>query len=203
LSAKVVVNASIVPALDQRSSAGPGNLMSDKLEFVICPPDCFIGQQRQTEVCRTFDPQPCYSLESMLVDTRVYFKLAQIVFGALCLLSAGQIVGACPRPLAIAVDQSATAVNTNCDSSQTDGAKLPTHGPPRSNVPHSVEVASAPTLKQVSWTAPLVDQLAAEIVQAFSHYKPTGQRAGNLWAPSSYSSVIVTDSSGRAPPRQS
>ena len=139
----------------------------------------------------------------MFVDTRLYSKSACIIFGVLCLLCTDQIVNACSRPLATLVDQSATAVNTQSESSQAGAAKLPTHRPPSSNIPHSVEVASASTLKHVSWEPQLVHQLAAETVQAFELDNLTDQRAGNPRAPSSYSSVIVSDSSGRSPPRQS
>lgn len=130
----------------------------------------------------------------MWVDTRLNSKSARIILCVLCLLCAGQIVSACPR--------SATAANTQCESSQAGAAKLPTHKPPRSNVPHTVEVASAPTLKQVSWEPQLVHQLAVEIVQAFQLDNLTEQRAENLRPPSSYSPVIVSDSSGRSPPSQ-
>src|SRR6187397_515467 len=95
----------------------------------------------------------------MLLDTRLNSKSARIILCVLCLLCAGQIVSAVPR--------SATAVNTQCESSQAGAAKLPTNRLPSSNVPHSVEVAFAPTLKQVSWEPQLVHQLPAEIVQAF------------------------------------
>ena len=121
----------------------------------------------------------------------------------LCLLCSDQFVSACSRPLATLVDQSATAVNTQSESSQAGAAKLPTHRPPGSNIPRSVEVASASTLKHVSWEPQLVHQLAAESVQAFELDNLTDQRAGNLRAPSSYLSVIGFDSSGRSPPRQS
>ena len=131
----------------------------------------------------------------MLVDTRLYSKATRIILGVLCLLCTGQIVSALPR--------SATEVHTQSESSQIGAAKLPTHKPPRSNVPHTVEVASAATLKQVSWEPQLVHQLAVEIVQAFQLDNLTEQRAENLRPPSSYSPVIVSDSSGRSPPRHS
>jgi len=130
-----------------------------------------------------------------LLDTRLNSKSARIILCVLCLLCAGQIVSAVPR--------SATAVNTQCESSQAGAAKLPTNRLPSSNVPHSVEVAFAPTLKQVSWEPQLVHQLPAEIVQAFELHNLTEQRAGNLRPPSSDSSVIVSESSGRSPPSQS
>jgi len=140
----------------------------------------------------------------MLVNsTKPCYKLARIIFGLLCLLCTDQIVSASSSTLANLVDQSATAVNTQYQSSRTDAAKLPTHKRPKSNVPHSVEVASAPTLKRVSWEPQLQPQLAAEIVQTFELNELTDQRAGNILAPSSYSSVIVSDSSGRSPPRRS
>jgi hypothetical protein len=128
----------------------------------------------------------------MLVAT-LYSKSARIILGVLCLLFAGQIVRAYPR--------SATADNTQSKSFQTGASKLPTKKQPGSNVP--VEVASATTLKQVSCEPQLVDQLAAEIVQAFQlDNLITAQRAANLRPPSNDSSVIVSDSSGRSPPRQ-
>ena len=135
------------------------------------------------------------TLDEMLVDTRLYSKWARLILGVLCLLCTGQIVSASQR--------SATEVHTQSASSQAGAAKLPTHKLPSSNVPHSVEVAFGPTLKQVSREPQLVHQLAAEIVQAFQLDNLTEQRAENLRPPSSYSPVIVSDSSGRSPPRHS
>jgi len=95
-----------------------------------------------------------------------------------------QIVSACSRPLATLVDQLASATDTQSDSSRAGAARLPTHRPPSSNTPHSVEVASAPILKQISCEPQVAHQLAAEIVRAF---KPnlTDQQAGPLQASSS------------------
>ena len=146
----------------------------------------------------------CYSRQSMLVyATRPYSKLARITFGVLCLLCTDQIVSACSRPLATLVDQPASAINTQPDSSHAGAAKFPTHKPPSSNTQHFVEVASVPTLKHVRCEPQLVDQLAAEIVQALALDKLTNQQAGYFRVLSNYSAITVSDSSGRSPPRQS
>jgi hypothetical protein len=160
-------------------------------------------KQRIAKLARTFVYRLCYSPELMFVDTRLYSKSAGLIFGVLSLVCIDQVVSACSRPLTTLVDQSATAVNTQFESSQAGAAKLPAHRPPSSNIPHSVEVASASTLKHVSWEPQLVHQLAAETVQSFELDNLADQRAGYPWAPTSYSSVIVSDSSGRSPPRQS
>src|ERR1700676_4635312 len=102
-------------------------------------------------------------MELMLVDTkRLYSRSARILFGVLCLLCTDQIVSACSRPLPTLEDQSVSAINTQSDSSQAGAGKLRTHRPPRSNTPHSVEIAIAPTLNHVSCEPQLVHQLAAE-----------------------------------------
>jgi len=146
----------------------------------------------------------CYSRQWMLVHTiRLYSKFAHIVFGLLCLLCTDRIVSACSRPSATLVDRRASAINTQHDPQHSGAAKFPTHKPPNSNTPRFVEVASVPTLKQLSCEAQLLHKLAAEIVKAFALNNLTNQLAGNLLAQSSYWAIIVFNSSGRSPPRQS
>jgi hypothetical protein len=139
----------------------------------------------------------------MLVDAkRLSSKSARIIFSVLCLVCTDGIVCARERPLATLLDQSVSVINAQADSSQAGGSRLPTHRPPSSDIPHSVEIASAPTLKHVSYEPQLVHQLAAEIIQAFETNNLTGQQAGPFQAASSYSSVLVSYSSGRSPPPQ-
>jgi len=138
----------------------------------------------------------------MLVHpTTLYSKLARIIFGVLCLVCMGQVANESSTPQVTVVEQSVKAGNTQFESSQTGAANLPNQKRPSSNVPRSIEVASGPSVNQVSWEPQVLHQLAAEIFHAFELDNLTYQRAGNLRAPSSYSSVIVSYSSGRSPPR--
>jgi hypothetical protein len=148
----------------------------------------------------------CYSLavDMRLVDNkRLYSKWARILFGVLFLLCAGQIISASSRQLPTLVDQSASAINTQSDSSQAGADKSScTHRPPRSSIPHSVEITAASPLNHVSYEPQPVHRLAAEIIEAFELANLTHQGTYHYRAPSNYFSVIVSYSSGRSPPHQ-
>jgi hypothetical protein len=143
-------------------------------------------------------------MDMRLVATkRLYSKFARILFGVLFLLCAGQLISASSRQLPTLVDQSASAINTQSDSSQAGADKTSgTHSPPRSNTPHSVEIAAAPPLNHVSYEPQPVPQLAAEIIEAFELANLTHQGSYHHRAPSNFFSVIVSYSSGRSPPHQ-
>src|SRR5437016_3003386 len=120
-------------------------------------------------------------MDVRLVDTkRVYSKFACILFGALFLLCAGQIIGAPSRQLPTLVDQYASAISTHSDSSQAGADKFSrTHRPPRSNIPHSVEIATASPLNHVSYEPQPIHQLAAEFIEAFELANLTHRRSYN------------------------
>ena len=142
-------------------------------------------------------------MEKGLVKTKgLYSKCGRALIGVLFLVCAGQIVSASSRQLPTLVDESASATNTQSDSSQAGAEQLRTHRLPRSNTPHSVEIAVAPTINQISYEPQLVHQLTVETVEAFQLANLTDQRADDHRELSSYSSVIVSYSSGRSPPRQ-
>lgn len=134
---------------------------------------------------------------------RLYSKWTGGLFGVLFLLCAGHIERVSSRPPGTFVDQSASAITTQRDSSQA-GLHEPsrTHRSPGSNAPHSVEVAAAPTLNQISYEPQVVHHLAVCVISALGPANLTPQRACDDRARSCYSPVIVSYSSGRSPPRR-
>jgi len=156
------------------------------------------------DLARAFGPGPCYSRPRMrLVNARrINSKWNRMLFGVLFLLCSGRIVSASSRQLPTLADQSDSALSTQDDFSRAGTDESRTHRPRRSNVPHSVEIAAAPTSNHASYGPQPVHRLAAEVIDAPAPPNSTRQRADHHRAPLSFSSVILSYSSGRSPPHR-